>query len=365
MVGMLRFSKPVLWCCVIFLLISGVSAFSVAKQTVDPSGIINPGDTVNVSFITYAASGAAFPSYDDLQFVADLTDPVWSYSIIVNGVENVRPAERGHTLTIAGFELGYRNQDEVVVKVSVKGTIPASSVTGATKTLVKIQEIDARGYAITNTIVTIDRLIGQPTPPPTPAFGSIGVTSTPSGANVYLDNAYRGFTPLTLDAVPNGNHAVILRLDGYEETSQTISVMGDLQPVNAVLKTRATPSPTAATTGQATGSTTVKPGQTVAPPEPVSGSLSVTTSPPGALVYVDGEMKGVTPAIIPGLPAGAHSVHLVLAGYSDLKTTITVNAGTTSEYVTGLPAAQKTPGFEMIPALLSIAGFVVIRKFRK
>jgi hypothetical protein len=365
MVRMKNFSKPVLWCCVLFFLISGVSAFSVAKQTVDPSGTLNPGDPVNVSYTVYAASGAAFPSYDDLQFVTDFNEPAWSYSILVNGVENVRPVVGGRTLTIAGFELGYRNQDEVVVKVLLRGKIPPSSALGSTKTLVKIQELDARGYAIANTIVTIDHLIGEPTPLPTPGFGSIAVTSNPAGANVYLNNAYKGFTPLTLDAVPNGNHVVTFRFEGYDEVSQKIVVMGNLQPVNVILNPSATQIPNTATTGQATGTATVAPGYTVAAPVPESGSLSVTTSPPGALVYIDGVMKGVTPATIPGLSPGAHSVTLILTGYSDLKTTITVDAGTTSEYITGLSPAPKTPGFELVPALMAIGGLMVMRKIRK
>ncbi len=364
MVRMMSFAHPVLWCCLLFFVISGVSAFSVAKQAVDPSDLVNPGDTVNVSWTVYAASGVAFPSYDDLQFATDLADPAWSYSIIVNGVENVRPVVGGRTLTIAGFELGYRNQDEVVVKALLRGKIPLSSAPGTTKPLVKIQELDARGYAIPATIVTIDHLIGQPTPPPTPAFGGIAVTSNPPGANVYLDNAYRGFTPLTLDAVPNGNRVILLRLDGYQEVSRTVAVMGDLQPVSALLISTASRNPTAATTAGVTV-VPVQPGQTVAVPVPGSGSLSVTSSPPGALVYIDGEMKGVTPATIPGLPAGKHSVTLVMNGYSDLKTTIPIEAGSNSEFITGLSPAQKTPGFGLVAALLSLGGLVAIRRIRK
>jgi hypothetical protein len=109
---------------------------------------------------------------------------------------------------------------------------------------------------------------------------------------------------------------------------------------------------------------TIKPGQTVVVPEPGSGSLSVTTSPPGALVYIDGVIKGITPTTIPGLSAGVHSVHLIMTGYSDLKTTITVDVGTTSEYIIGPSPAQKTPGFEVFPVILSIGGFVTILKIR-
>lgn len=365
MVRMMSFFNPVLWCCVGLFLISGVSAFTLSGQTIDPSGSLHPGDPVTISVTAIAASGVAFPSYDDLQFVSELNDPLWSYSILVNGVENVRSPERGRTLTITGFELGYRNQDEVIVKATVQGTIPPSSILGATKTFLKIQEIDARGYAIPYSIVTIDHLIGEPTPVPTPAFGSVGVTSYPSGANVYLDNAYKGLTPLTLDAVPNGNHILIIRLDGYDDVSRTITVMGILQPVSVALTRGESSPPTVAATTKTTGSVTVRPGQTVVAPEPDSGSLSVTTSPLGAQVYIDGEMKGVTPTTIPGLSDGSHSVTLIMAGYSDMKTTIMIERGTTSEYISGLSPLPKTPGFELVPALLSLLGIVAIRKIRK
>ncbi len=52
------------------------------------------------------------------------------------------------TVTISGFELAYRNQDEVMVKVSLRGRIPPTSAPGSTKNLVTIQELDARGYTI-------------------------------------------------------------------------------------------------------------------------------------------------------------------------------------------------------------------------
>jgi hypothetical protein len=140
--------------------------------------------------------------------------------------------------------------------------------------------------------------------------------------------------------------------------------MGMMQQVNAVLTMTTTPVPTAETTVPATRTTTLKPGQTVVP-VPGSGSLSVTTSPPGAFVYIDGVMKGVTPAMIPGLPSGDHSVSLVLDGYTPLKTNITIEAGKMSEYTTGLPAAPKTPGFGVIIALMSLGAIAAVLKIRK
>ncbi len=354
--------KVVLWCLGVVFLVSGVSAFTVTAVSISPSGTLNPGDLVNVSYTVYAASGVAFPSYDDLQFISGLDNMAWSYSLVVNGVENVRPVVGGRTLTIAGFELSYRNQDEVLVMVSLRGRIPLSSVPGSMKTLVTIQELDSRGYAINSSIVTVDRLVGLPTPTPTPAFGRISVTSDPAGANVYLDNAYKGIAPLTLESVPNGNHVIVLRLDRYEESSRWVLVSGNSPSVFVTLALLPTLTPTATSTVTPTGSGTIEP--TTAPVEE-SGSLSVTTSPPGARVYVDGELKGVTPATIPGLSAGKHTVLLSLAGYLDLNTTITINAGKTSEYSTALTEPAKTPGFGVIAAVLSFGGLMAFRKIRK
>jgi len=354
--------KVVLWCLGVVILVSGVSAFTVTAVSISPLGTLNPGDQVNVSWTVYAASGVAFPSYDDLQFVSGLDNTAWSYSIVVNGVENVRPVVGGRTLTIPGFELSYRNQDEVLVKAALKGRIPLSSVPGSIKTLVTIQELDTRGYAINSSIVTVDRLVGLPTPTPTPAFGSISVTSDPSGANVYLDNAYKGITPLTLESVPNGNHVIVLRLDRYQESSRWIVVNGNSPSVFVTLVLLPTITPTATSNVTPTGSSTVQP---TTAPAGESGSLSVTTSPSGARVYVDGELKGVTPATIPGLSAGKHTVLLSLAGYLDLNTTVMINAGKTSEYSTALTEPAKTPGFGVIGAIISLGGLLAFRKIRK
>lgn len=351
-------------CCMLLLLVSGVTAFSVGAVSISPSGTLYSGNTVNVSYTVYAATGAAFPSYDDLQFITDLDDPRWMYSISVNGVKNTRPVTGGKTLTISGFELGYKPQFEVNVEVTLQGTIPPGTPQGANKTLVRIQELDARGYSIAYSAVNIDHLIGEPTPLPTPAYGSITVTSSPSGADVYIDNVYKGLTPAVFGPIQNGEHRVLVKLGGYQDLSRTVTVTGDNQTLHAVLSQRSSPPSDPAAPGQtsATG-----PGST-APATPAqspgSGSLSITTTPAGALVYIDGAMMGVTPATIPMLSEGPHNVTLIMDGYQDLKTTIVINEGTTSEYITGLAKTTKAPGFAALIAAISLGLLVVFRKMR-
>lgn len=351
--------KPILFGIGIVLLMQGVSAFSLSTVSIEPPNIINPGDAVNVSYTVYAASGTAFPLYNDLQFVTPLENNVWTFAIVINGVENVRPVDGGRTLTISGYELSYQDRDEVLVRVRLSGRIPSSSVPGSTRTLVTIKELDARGYAINSSTVTIDHLIGTPTPTPTPAFGSISVTSDPAGANVYLDNVYRGFTPLTLDAVPNGNHRIVLRLDRYAESSRTLHVSGESQSVHVPLSTVSTTPPATASSLQPTD--TGQPAPAITVPAGGTGSLSITTIPPGAVVHIDGEIKGVTPATIPGLAPGKHAITLVRGGYSPLNTTILIDAGKTTEFSTGLSESTKASGFGIASIILSILALYVFQ----
>ena len=54
--------------------------------------------------------------------------------------------------------------------------------------------------------------------------GTVKITSSPSGAEVYLDNEYHGTTPGTISAVPTGNHTVEIRANAYNDWFQNITV---------------------------------------------------------------------------------------------------------------------------------------------
>jgi hypothetical protein len=55
--------------------------------------------------------------------------------------------------------------------------------------------------------------------------GTLQFSSSPSGAQVYLDNEYRGTTPNTLTNVELGNHTLEFRYQGYQSWSTDIMVV--------------------------------------------------------------------------------------------------------------------------------------------
>lgn len=74
--------------------------------------------------------------------------------------------------------------------------------------------------------------------------GQINVGSSPAGANIYLDNAYRGLTPLTLANIPQGSHTIILKMNGYQDWISTVNVVaGNFAQVYGTLSSGQQPNP--------------------------------------------------------------------------------------------------------------------------
>jgi PKD repeat protein len=67
-----------------------------------------------------------------------------------------------------------------------------------------------------------------------------------------------------------------------------------------------------------------------------TGTISVTTDPSGAEVYLDDVLRGASPAIIPNLAAGSHILRLEREGYQTMRVPVTISDGKTTEYSTAL-----------------------------
>jgi hypothetical protein len=150
--------------------------------------------------------------------------------------------------------------------------------------------------------------------PLTPApdqTGSLSLISYPSGADVFIDGSYRGVTPVTLSGLTTGSHTIIISQSGYTDYSTTATVYAEQTRTVSVTLISSNPAPA------------------------YTGSITITSFPSGADVYIDGSSyRGITPVIFSGLTTGSHTIRISYSGYNDYSTTATVYAGQTTK-VTG------------------------------
>jgi hypothetical protein len=172
---------------------------------------------------------------------------------------------------------------------------------------------------------------------PVPAYGSIRVSSIPPGADIYLDNDFKGKTPLTMNMVANGNHAIKILREGYWDWVQDVTVLGDSPSISASLF--AIP---AATTGSAAPATTTKPANTTV------ANITVTTTRPMA--------NATSVQMTPPLAVNTTVPSTVLSTTTK-KPTFT--AKTFTPIPTDTPAQESPPGIEIALMALGLAALVV------
>lgn len=111
------------------------------------------------------------------------------------------------------------------------GYFDLTSVLQGTHTLL-IREKDFQDYTQAvyvpgGNVVTVNAQLTPNAPSPIPdTTGQIIIVSTPAGAELFLDNTFRGVTPVTLSDIPAGSHVVMVRQAGYTDASQTVTVTG-------------------------------------------------------------------------------------------------------------------------------------------
>jgi hypothetical protein len=66
----------------------------------------------------------------------------------------------------------------------------------------------------------------------------------------------------------------------------------------------------------------------------------------------------------PFLAPGDHTLLLKLDGYNDLSIPVSITAGKTTEYTTGLAKAAKSPGFGAVFGLIALGVVLCMRKMR-
>lgn len=225
-----------------------------------------------------------------------------------------------------------------------------------------------------------------------PAFGSVTVTSTPSGALVFLDEKQVGQTPLTLDRIASGSHSLRFQAPQYAVERRNVSV-ADGQTANvavtlaarfAEITVQAPQGAVVTVDGDRKGSGTLSwrqseglcdivvsmaghrdarcqlevvagRAQTVQlTPQPIYGSASVDSDLMDAEIWIDGKQYGVTPNVVERLLVGSHTLVLKKSGYADLQQQFSVEEGKEASLSVKLPAGRSVqftsekPGMQII-----------------
>lgn len=136
-----------------------------------------------------------------------------------------------------------------------------------------------------------EELTPENTPEETKSYGSISITSDPSGAAIWLDgDSTEAVTDTTLNDILIGKHGIRLTQLGWADVYDTVIV-------------------------QYSRTTTLDKSLSE-----VYGSLQVNSTPSGADIYIDGVASGKkTNHLMERLQVGTHTVDLVLDGYGTIE----------------------------------------------
>lgn len=134
-----------------------------------------------------------------------------------------------------------------------------------------------------------------------PRFGWYSVTSTPPGADVYLDNKLVGKTPLARAEISSGQRQLRLQYPLYHNHEESFEISdGDDRAFNITMKK-------------------------------AFGELVITSEPSGATLFIDGRAMGATPYRNAEMPSGRYSVRLTKDLYSEANDEVTVSDGQKTE----------------------------------
>ena len=159
-----------------------------------------------------------------------------------------------------------------------------------------------------------------------PTTGGISISSTPPGAEIWIDNVRQLdnnsqplVTPATITDMSPTNYDIKLKLSGYIDYDTTINIIA--------------------------GQTTYLSAALMQAPILI-GSVNFTTTPDGASIFIGNQEQAgkFTPATITNLPIGNHFFILKYPGRNDATGVITVIGGMTSYVYVDMSIVSPTKG---------------------
>lgn len=134
------------------------------------------------------------------------------------------------------------------------------------------------------------------------AKGGLKIVTTPLEADIFLDNKPLGLSPQTLTGLDAGEHILKLSKADYLDHEEVVVVEGDeIKRLNIHMEK-------------------IRPAM-----------LKITTQPPNCDVYVNGELKGRSPAVVRELMPGQVKIKITNPMYRDWTESVTLTNGEVKE----------------------------------
>jgi formylglycine-generating enzyme required for sulfatase activity len=130
-----------------------------------------------------------------------------------------------------------------------------------------------------------------------PLPGKLGINSQPNGAKVFIDGEFVGETPFSAISVEAGEHQMQIQAERYQLREQTLLVTGRNIPQQLEFAL-----------------------------EPAWAEITIDSLPRDAIVQVDGETAGTTPAVLEILQ-GERQLVLQKEGFAQWQEVLTIIAG--------------------------------------
>jgi hypothetical protein len=217
--------------------------------------------------------------------------------------------------------------------------------------------------------------------------GILKLRTTPPNAKVEIDNAVAGYTPLEIN-VPTGSHILRISRKEYRDWESTFvidyqeekEIRHTLEALPGMLVITSDPKESDVTVNgvpQSSKSIPLKPGRyevrishegyltqektvkiglnetvelLVKLEELFEGALLVSTIPPGADIYINGELRGKSPENFLKIPAGKYQIRITKEGYKPIEKMTTIFKNQSTDIKEELAAQTGTLFVKAFPA---------------
>ncbi len=272
--------------------------------------------------------------------VGSTTNVIQTLERVVNpGAVSVNSDPRGAFFYIDGISMGKTNQ-------IVGNLAPGNHVV-----TISVAEYVMWQEMVTVTAGEITPVNAKLLPEVNTSTGDLRVTSVPSGAAVYLDNVYKGITPVdgpldVVDLTP-GSHALVLTRTGYQDYHSTVNI-------------------------EASKTTMVTARMQASAGPPATATAEIGSAPAGAEVYINNAFVGITPLSFQNVQPGAYTVGIKMAGYAPYSTSGEVKAGQNVQLFAALAPPPTTVPTTKAPvnpfvavlaiSIVALAGYLISRR---